>query len=502
MLRAVVLVLLLVLAGCQAPGAPVDAGTPGEGGPGDATSDGEDQDAASDAPTTGGDVPDDPGSDRLGWENGYWHNESVAVTTGDGLNESELDAVVARAMARMELVRQLEFEQSVPVDVISRAEYRNESGGNHSEALARFDNAKFEALFLVGEEGDSIEEQESTRGQSVLGYYSPREDAIVIVSNSDAPHLDGEGTLAHELVHALQDQHFDLAEDPVRTRDAHQGRNGLVEGDASFAQRRYQARCGEEWDCLGPAGRSDAESESESKGEAPRGHFGIQFLMYFPYSDGPGFVQALYDEGGWDAVNDAYADRPDGSPEVIYPERYSEWEPAAVDLPDRSSDDWQRVRPPDRPDRAVLGQSAIAASLAYTLADDHNDAAVVRPVDVINYRSDGTVDPEDPFEYDVAAADGWAGGAMYVYENGDDLGYVWRTTWESADEAAEFADTWGAVIRHWGGERVDDGDRAGEGEWVITGSAFADAFRIRLDGDTVTIVNGPERDDLAAIHDA
>jgi len=64
----------------------------------------------------------------------------------------------------------------------------------------------------------------------VLGYYSPSRGEIVVVSESETPRLDGEGTLAHELVHALQDQHFDLAADPVRTRDAHQGRNGLVEG--------------------------------------------------------------------------------------------------------------------------------------------------------------------------------------------------------------------------------------------------------------------------------
>jgi len=129
--------LVLVLAGCQAPGFP---GSPGADPGTDVETDAGDGPATSETTSpsdstvgeripSGGEVPDDPESDRLGWENGYWHNESVAVTPADGYNESELDAVVARSMARMELVRGLEFEEEVPVTVIDRVEYRNESSG-------------------------------------------------------------------------------------------------------------------------------------------------------------------------------------------------------------------------------------------------------------------------------------------------------------------------------------------------------------------------------------
>ncbi|WP_237560395.1 hypothetical protein [Halolamina rubra] len=91
--RLLAVVCCLVLAGCAAPAAP--------------------------SPT--------PGEDRLGWEDGYAATDSVAVDASDGLNESELDAVVARTMARVELIRGLEFEETVPVEVISREEFRNGS---------------------------------------------------------------------------------------------------------------------------------------------------------------------------------------------------------------------------------------------------------------------------------------------------------------------------------------------------------------------------------------
>ena len=42
---------------------------------------------------------------------------------------------------------------------------------------------------------------------SVIGFYSPREDRIVVVSDAETPRLD-RATLAHELVHALQHLSF------------------------------------------------------------------------------------------------------------------------------------------------------------------------------------------------------------------------------------------------------------------------------------------------------
>ena len=489
MYRAALLAALLVLAGCQAPTAspsgpdvtptatPDDAATP--------TS------APTETPAPTETQLTDPTSDRLGWENGVWYNESLAVNNTDGLNASERALLVNRSMARIEYVREREFTGTVPVSVIRRSGYANRSQGNTSERLQRFDNAKFEALFLIGERNDSITQQDQALSQSVLGYYSPARDEIVVVADSATPQLDGEGTLAHELVHALQDQQFDLENRSARTRDAYQGSNGIVEGDASYVEQRYMARCGESWSCLD---RAEGESSGGGGGDS---HFGLNFLMYFPYSDGPGFVGHHQRTGGWDAVDAAFEDRPDGATEVIYPERYPEWEPANVTLPDRSTDDWERVRPPGRPDYAVVGQSAIASSLAYSATDDYNSATVVAGRDIVNFEPNGEVNQSDPYNYDLPATRGWAGGRMYVYESGDRTGYVWRTHWENATEAAEFASTWELLVRHWGGEQ------AGENTWEISeDSPFTDAVRIEQSGATVTVVNAPSRTALDEVHDA
>jgi hypothetical protein len=484
---ALLVAVLVLLSGCSIPFSDTSDGTPGDEIQGTPTA------------TVDHDERADPDSDQLGWENGYWHDDPVAVDASDGLNESEREAVVSRAMARVEVVRNLEFERTVNVTVISRSNFSSGGGGDRSAAFRTFDNAKFEALFLIGNQEDSIETQEETRNQTVAGFYSSSREAIVLVSDSETPDMDGERTLAHELVHALQDQHFDLPAAASRTRDAHNGRNGLVEGDASAVEAEYLDRCGDTWSCLPSENEqtggndSDGGEDSESD-DSPSINLGVYVLSYFPYSDGPGFVEYLRDGDDWSRVNDAFENPPASSAAVISPERYPEFEPVDVELRDRTADGWTRVRPDDRPDYAVLGQSALTAMFAYTLYDEYNRSGAVRPQEFLNMDG-GSVDRTDPFNYSLTPVRGWQGDRMHVYERGDESGYAWRLVWESPADAERFADRYRTLLSHWGGSHVDPET------WVIEeGSPFADAFHVAVEGDTVTIVNAPSRAALSNVY--
>jgi len=437
----------------------------------------------------GGSPPPDPDTDRIGWENGYWHNETLDVSTGDGLDESEREAVVSRAMARIEYLRGTEFEESVSVETISRAEYRRERTGNYTDRFRTFDNAKFEALFFVGEDRDSIAVQRETMGSNVLGYYSPANDSIVLVAEDGQPTIDGEGTLAHELVHALQDQRHNLSSMRAGTRDAYNARNGLVEGEANYIQQRYERRCGGTWACV--EGQSDGGSQGTR-------HWGITLMEYFPYSDGPGFVAHLFDEGGWDAVDAAFSEVPASSEQVIYPDRYGDPSeaPTDVSLTGSTANGWERVRPEpqragsSRPDHATLGQSVLSSMFAYTAFDDTDGALVAREAFV-------TGESTDPFDYDLPVTEGWAGDRLHVYRNPDtatdETAYVWRIEWDAAGEAREFADGYRRLLGYWGGQRTS---RASTWRIPEGTNGFADAFRVTREGSTVTVVNAPTVDDL------
>ncbi|MFC7229209.1 Hvo_1808 family surface protein [Salinirubellus salinus] len=442
------LVGLLLLAGCSVGYQGVGTDTTGPVTPGTTPTD----DAGTPSPT--------PDPDRLGWEAGYDANATLAVNATDGLNESEREAVVARAMARVELIRGLEFEEPVPVEVVSREAYR-ERGVFESDGTDPVAEQAYEALFLVGEDRTTDEVLSELTGSGVVGYYSPGE-GIVLVSDSPTPQVS-RGTLAHELVHALQDQQLTLSY-RAPTSDARLAGQGLVEGDAVTVEREYQARCGVDWNCI----------DRPSGGAPPAGAIarnpGVYLTLIQPYIEGPQFVATLRDrsDGGWDAVNEAFGDVPTSTEQVIHPDAYPEDDPTNLRVEDRSTADWQAVG------NDTLGEAQVHVMF-------WKQRFVPRPDDAIRTN------------YDHRLSAGWGNDRLVAYRHAEtnESAYVWRLVWDSPAEAAEFHEGYTRMLRL----RLD-AERRGGRTYVVPDGPFADAFRVTLDGDTVTVVNAP---DVAAL---
>jgi len=428
--------------------------------------------------------PEEPrGGDAIGWEDGYWYDDPVDVTTGDGLNESELAAVTARAMARVERIRDREFESTVPVEVISRAEYRNQSRSNRTGAGPPGDpwnDQVWESLLLVGENSGSSEAIGETTGDSVLGYYSPSRDRIVVVSESETPVVDRR-TLAHELVHALQDQQFGLGGTP-ETQDTQLARNGVVEGEANYIENTYEARCGNGWRCIERPERGGGGGSGGS-----RSNPGVFTVIIQPYVSGPAFidsvrsetsradgpggsVDSVYDDGGWDAVDALHEDYAASSEQIIHPERYPDETPVSVTVTDRSNGEW------DRFDRKPVGDTVGEASIFAAMY--HNDQTTA-----------------DRYSYVSQPSEGWAGDTVVPYRNGSSGGYVWESRWDTEGDAVEFAAAYRDALTE-----THDARTPRRNVYVVPDGPFADAFRIVREGRTVRIVNGPTVDDLDGIH--
>ena len=113
-------------------------------------------------------------------------------------------------------------------------------------------------------------------------------------------------TLAHELTHALEDQHADLerlGERPGAGDDASTAQQALVEGSATLVMERYAAR----WPSDAPLGDALA-GLTQVTGATPLPAYMARSLV-FPYFQGERFVQALRDAdgGGWGLVDLARA---------------------------------------------------------------------------------------------------------------------------------------------------------------------------------------------------
>lgn len=421
--------------------------------------------------------PDGFDTDReLGYIGDYAHDDEFEFDGGEGLTESQLEAIKYRSMARIEVVRGLKFHHDVSLEVISRDEYRSRRG--ESTSASPFTNEVWRGAFVVDDETDANRAMNELYGGSVQGYYV--NDRIVIVTDdADTIRIDRE-TLVHELVHALQDQQFGL-ERRGQTIDGQRAEIGLTEGEANYVPDLYDQRCRAEWQCL-----ADYEPPPNEVAPADRSFNIALFLsIYTPYSEGPPFVAHLHERGGWDAVDRAHGDRPASTSQLIHHDRYPDDRPVDVEVRDRSSDDWEPITRNGEPRAETVGEATLFATL-------WTNGVVERSL------FEGGTD-RSPYNYSHPATDGWAGDTLRVYEDADEerTGHVWKLAWESEDDATEFADAYRTLLENRGAEPVD---AAGDAYRIAGGNSFAGAYRVTVSGDAVEIVGAPTVAELEAIH--
>lgn len=200
------------------------------------------------------------------------------------------------------------------------------------------DEALYKMLGLLNEAADFEQIVLDLYGEQVAGYYDGDEGEIVVPAREDGFTVLQQGTMVHELVHALTDQHFGfqesframLDEDRLDQATAYQA---LIEGDATLAEVLWIQTLSQE-----QVGQFIAESltvDTDALNSAPR--FLTESLL-FPYDSGLSFVQDLYMENrDWSEVNSAYAELPGlpGSTEqIITPDDYRRDLPVDVVIPD------------------------------------------------------------------------------------------------------------------------------------------------------------------------
>ncbi|HYJ85960.1 MAG TPA: hypothetical protein VEW46_07890 [Pyrinomonadaceae bacterium] len=168
--------------------------------------------------------------------------------------------------------------------------------------------------------------------EQVAGYYDAKAREFYL---ADWLELEGQKpVMAHELTHALQDQHFSLQRFeklPEHESDAKLAAHALIEGDATLAMTVYMAR--------NPLvalafTRSLSAMGASSKlfNESPRA---LRDTLIFPYAQGMDWATEVYKRGGWKMVSGAYAKLPQSSEQILHPEKYFAYEaPVKVTLPD------------------------------------------------------------------------------------------------------------------------------------------------------------------------
>lgn len=246
---------------------------------------------------------------------------------------ADIQAEVGEIVDFVEDERGLDFTVDVPVIALGADEFKArvlEEFESETESLET-EGALLRAGGIVPADLDIVQSQLDLLGDGVLGFYDPVSGELVVRSDSAGPLV--RSVIAHELTHALDDQHFDLDRPELTER-----RDGsdwaflaLVEGSAKRVENAYLAD-------LSPADQEQFEADQL---ELALGQMGSVFstplvlaqILMSPYDYGARFVDQLVAAGGTSRLDDAFGVPPVSSEQVLDPTRFDADAPITVDQP-------------------------------------------------------------------------------------------------------------------------------------------------------------------------
>lgn len=136
-------------------------------------------------------------------------------------------------------------------------------------------------------------------------------------------------TLAHELAHALADQHFNLGkfmDETPSNDDENLAHTAVVEGQASWLMLAYDLKqSGHPAVPTPEMVKSVVDSSETSMADYPvlKGSpLYIQRSLLFPYTEGTAFFDAVYRRMGKRAFATVFTNAPVDSAQIIHPDRY------------------------------------------------------------------------------------------------------------------------------------------------------------------------------------
>jgi hypothetical protein len=325
------------------------------------------------------------------------------------------DVVVAEALAHVARLRELAPKGPVRGRTISRAEMvdriKKQLEKEVPEPVIR---AQTELLFALGTVPADFDYEKSLlelMGDQLAGFYQPDDKTMYL--GADLGGMERDATLAHELVHALQDQYYDLGkllEYRTDANDLQSAIHALAEGDATSAMLDHM---------LVPRGQSalslsDELVSVEVRGsiEMSPGSAGVPSILkrsvVAPYVDGIALVHWARRRGGWAAVDAVWRSPPATTEQLLHPEKMLAHEVGeAIPVP---------LAPPNGPAKDIY-HDIMGEESNRILFEEWMGRRVA-----------------------IDAASGWAGDRVVMFEDGDRYALGWHLRWDDEAGAARGAE--------------------------------------------------------------
>jgi hypothetical protein len=164
--------------------------------------------------------------------------------------------------------------------------------------------------------------------EQVAGFYDPFTAKLYI---ADWLPLEMQRpALAHEIEHALQDQHFDLKRfaTPIKDDgDRQLAHASLVEGDGTAVMLEFQAQSmglpvDQLPDMIASIGKQMLQGGMGTTPLFDKAPGFLKETLIFPYLGGLTFIESLRRQAPWTRVNEVFKDPPESTEQILHPEKY------------------------------------------------------------------------------------------------------------------------------------------------------------------------------------
>lgn len=344
------------------------------------------------------------------------------------------------------------FRSRVPLDYLGKedltrylrevfdSEYPRERAAADERTLAAFD------LLPAGTDLRALRAR--LLEENIAGFYDerPGRRRLYAVSRDRRLTPANQVVLAHELRHALQDQYAEVHELLPEAVGDYDDRRlallSLLEGDATLVMERFVARRLPG----GDTNSTDLSALTTPEAALPGVPDVVRDQLVLPYLLGHDFARALWQSGGWDVVRGAWNRPPESTEQVLHPAKFLERE--------HPLDVAAGYEPPTG---RLVSEGVLGELLIRTLLGEGSEPA----------------------------AAGWGGDRYRVWDVSGRTLLVWRSRWDTPEDAGEFLEAAGARFAR------SHGTGRAEGDWTLFALGTS-TIALALRQGTVTLVSADD----------
>jgi hypothetical protein len=365
--------------------------------------------------------------------------KDAGSSAGDPAMSSKETRVVAKTLDLMSELRGVKATKAVPGVKLKREELvarvKEKALREYPPEALRREGQLIQIMGFAPASFDYLGEMMKLLEAQLEGFYDPKNGTMYLASELKGK--EAQATLAHELVHALQDQRWDL-----KSRSDYKPGQGdktlalaaLAEGDATSAMFDFvmydsKLQKNQQKTALDIPEEMLREMmrTAINTGEIRSVPHILRSTLVAPYVDGLVFVQALRRKGGWVSVDKAWDRLPTTTEQILHVEKWESNE-AALAIPAPSAgalgEGWKKE------DEDSFGELGFA--LTFEEWVEHVDAR--------------------------AAAAGWGGDRSAVYQKGDEIAFAVHSRYDALPFAERaMAKLTPGLKKVWGKAAIADG---------------------------------------------